>query len=101
VFLDEPTVVYHTDTAPSESKSREYFLSTFAAQSRLLELDLPADVRAHLRRTTLASSCRSIARRYVTERRPIEAWGWYLKSAVQPGGLRYLLRRLFDSAAEP
>ena len=94
-FLDEPTIVYHTDTSPSESKSRDYCLSTFAATSRLLELELPDHIRAHMRKS-LAVSCRSVARIYVSERQLLTASGWYLRSAVQPGGFQYLVRRLFD-----
>jgi len=43
--LDRPTMVYHEDTPDSVSKSVEYLLGQEGALARILELDLPADVR--------------------------------------------------------
>jgi hypothetical protein len=95
IFVNEPTVVYHADTMPSESKSREYILGSLAAEQMLLTLDLPLDVREQFRRKYLASAYRSIARVHVGEHRLFAAMHAYLRSCLQPGGLQYLLKRLF------
>lgn len=88
-FLDSPTVVWHTDTPLSESKSRAYVLGEAAALQRILELDLPADVRRAVRRK-VSRACHSNARLYLSEGRVKDAWAWHLKSLREVGGRRYL-----------
>jgi glycosyltransferase involved in cell wall biosynthesis len=57
-FLNRPTFVYYTDTQLSRSKSRDSVLGGPAAIERLLELELPPDVRARLEmRVGMARHC--------------------------------------------
>jgi glycosyltransferase involved in cell wall biosynthesis len=98
-FLDCPTVVWHTNTPRSESKSREYVLGQVAAIRQLLELGLPSDVRAQLRRR-VSNASHDIARLHLREKNLGEAWRWHLRSLRQAGGWRHigLARRLVTAA---
>jgi hypothetical protein len=88
-FLGCPTVIWHADTPLSESKSRDYALAGPAAITRMLELDLPADVRVVLR-GMLSRQCHVNAHRHLTEGRVEQAWRWHLRSLLVPGGWRRL-----------
>jgi glycosyltransferase involved in cell wall biosynthesis len=88
-FLASPTVVYHTDTPLSESKSLDYRLGQAAALRRLLALELPKDFRPHFRKR-LRYACHANARFYASEGNLTEAWHWHLESLQEPGGWRYL-----------
>ena len=87
-FLDCPTVIWHTDTPLSESKSRAYVVGQAAALRRILELDLPLDVQAQFR-SRVSDACNAIARLYLQEGNLKKAWGWHLQSLREPGGWRY------------
>ena len=86
-FLDCPTVVYYADTPNSESGSRDYQLSHVGALRRLLDLDLPPDVRAEFR-TRIRHTCQGNARLYLREGCLQEAWRWHLQSFCESGGWR-------------
>jgi glycosyltransferase involved in cell wall biosynthesis len=86
-FLNCPTVVYHTDTPQSESKSQEYALGVADATRRMLELDLPADVRDHFR-MQLGEACSANAYYYLQEKDFNAAWAWYRRSLRGPRGWR-------------
>jgi glycosyltransferase involved in cell wall biosynthesis len=88
-FVNRPTFVYRTDTPGSLSKSRAYGLAGAAAISRMLELDLPADVRATLR-TRLAGDRHSASVYELDGGRHGAAWRWHVKSLTHPSGWRYL-----------
>lgn len=88
-FLEEPTIVHHMNTPESESKSRGYRIGHAAGLRRLLELDLPLDVRAALR-TKVRRACHATARDYLQEGGLTDAWSWHLQSLREPGGWRYL-----------
>jgi glycosyltransferase involved in cell wall biosynthesis len=88
-FADHPTVVRYLDTPGSESKSRDYVIGQVAALERLLELDLPPDVAAAMRRR-VAESCHAVAGRCRAEGAIREAWRWHLRSLSEPRGWRYL-----------
>jgi len=88
-FTAQPTFVYRTDTPGSLSKSRPYCLAGPSAIGRMLELDLPADVRAVLR-IRLAGDLHSAAVCELDDGHYGAAWVWHLKSLVQPSGWRYL-----------
>ena len=88
-FLDCPTVVWHADTPLSESKSRGYVIGGVAALRRILELDLPSDVRAQFR-TSISNACNAIADLHLKEGNLKKAWDWHLQSLREPGGWRYL-----------
>jgi glycosyltransferase involved in cell wall biosynthesis len=98
-FLDCLTVVWHTDTPRSESKSREYVLGQVAATRRLLELGLPSDVQARLRRLA-SNASHNIARLHLRERNLGEAWRWHVRTLRQADGWRYIgfTRRLVQAA---
>jgi hypothetical protein len=100
VFLEQPTVVWHTDVAGSESKSREWQLGEAGALARILELDLPEDFRDGIRRK-ISHACHSTAGQYMTEGNPAEAWRWHVRSLKERGGWRYLLysRRVLSALA--
>ena len=94
-FLDKPTVAWSTDTASSESKSREYQLQAEAALARILELELPSDVRhAFIKR--LADARHAAATLHLKEGNRRAAWKSHLRSLRGPTGWRYLMftRRL-------
>ena len=88
-FTERPTFVYRTDTPDSLSKSRAYCLAGPAAILRMLELPLPADVRAALR-VRLAADLHSASARELDDGNYRAAWRWHLKSLAQPSGWRYL-----------
>lgn len=88
-FLAEPTVVHYMNTPEAESQSRGYRLGHAAALRRLLELDLPPDVRAELR-SRVRRACHANARVYLQEGSLTDAWSWHLQSLREPGGWRYL-----------
>lgn len=87
MFLDRPTVVYHADSPHAESRSRDYTLGHAAALRRLLDLDLPPDVRAEFR-TKIRHACQENARLYLEEDSLKEAWRWHLQSFRESGGWR-------------
>jgi hypothetical protein len=88
-FLQRPTIVWHADTPQSESKSQAYALAGPVAVRRMLELDLPADVRAALL-PTLSRACHANADLYLKEGRLTKAWSWHLRSLRHPEGWRRL-----------
>ena len=88
-FVEQPTFVYRTDTPDSLSKSRAYCLAGPPAVARMLELPLPADVRAALR-VRLAGDMHSASSRELADGNYRAAWRWHCQSLVQPSGWRYL-----------
>lgn len=90
VFLEQPTVVWHTQVPSSESKSLEWHLGEADALARILELDLPEDFQEGIRRK-IGPACHSASGRLLTEGKPAEAWDWHLRSLRERGGWRYLL----------
>jgi glycosyltransferase involved in cell wall biosynthesis len=88
-FAERPTFVYRTDTPDSLSKSRAYCLAGPPAIVRMLELELPADVRAALR-VRLAGDLHSVSSRELDDGNYRAAWRWHFKSLAQPSGWRYL-----------
>ena len=89
LFLDQATLVRHLDTPGSESKSMAYFTGQVAALRRILELDLPADVRGEFRRR-IADACHDASDRLLTDRSLAPAWRWHARTLAEPGGWRYL-----------
>lgn len=87
-FLDEPTVVWCADTPGAASKSREYVIGAEAAINRILELQLPPDVRDSYRRK-LANARNGAARLLLREGDGREAWRSHLRSLRDPAGWRY------------
>jgi len=87
IFLECTTVIYHADSPLAESKSRDYKLSHAGALRRVLDLDLPPDVRAEFR-TRIRHACQGNARLYLLEGCLQEAWRWHLQSFCESGGWR-------------
>ena len=88
-FLNRPTFVWYADTPFSESKSRGYVLGEVAALRRILELDLPEDVRAFFQ-SKLSGAYHNGANLYLSEGHWKKAWSWHFQSLRQAGGWRYL-----------
>jgi hypothetical protein len=88
-FLSQPTMAWSADTPGSESKSRSYVLGQVAALERILELPLPDDTRAWLRKRVPAARQR-VARLHFQEQHYATAWRWHLTAVLGPGGWRYL-----------
>jgi hypothetical protein len=86
-FLDCPTVIYHTDTPGSESKTEAYRLGVADATRRMLTLNLPPDVRDSVRRE-LGGACLGNADYYLLENDISTAWRWYCESLRGPGAWR-------------
>ena len=88
-FLDFPTVVWHEDTPLSERKSHGYVLGQVDGLRRILELNLPSDVRAGFR-TRMRDACHANAMLSLKQGSLKNAWGWHLQSLSKLGGWRYL-----------
>jgi len=89
VFVDVPTFVYNRDTSDSLSRSKRYLLSTPEAMRRLMELELPADIREivrekHVRSLHAASELERM------DGNVSEAWKWHLRTLTHRYGWRYL-----------
>jgi glycosyltransferase involved in cell wall biosynthesis len=88
-ILAEPTVVWNTDTPLAMSRSRDCTLGLVPALARLLEVEMPDDVRTAFRRK-LASAHHAAADLHLRECRYGDAWSSHLRSLRQPGGWRHL-----------
>lgn len=88
-FLDQPTVVWHVDTANHLSGRRDWVLDHAAALQRFLELDLPRDVKASIRRA-MTDACHANSEMILREGNRAAAWAWHVRSLVRRGGWRYL-----------
>jgi hypothetical protein len=88
-FASRATFIYRTDTPASLSKSRAYSLAGPSATARMLELELPADVRAALR-ARLADDLHSLAARELLDGNHGSAWACHLRCLTQPSGWRHL-----------
>lgn len=99
LFLNQPTVVWHTDTPCSIRTSTQYQLGQVAAMQRLLELEVPDDVRADLSRR-LGAAYHQSAVIHLRDGNHRQAWRTHCRSLIHPGGWRYLpfSRRLLLAA---
>jgi glycosyltransferase involved in cell wall biosynthesis len=88
-ILAEPTVVWNTDTPQAMSRSRDCTLGLVPALARILDVEMPDDVRAAFRRK-LSFACHDVADLHWHEGRYGDAWSWHLRSLRQPGGWRHL-----------
>ena len=89
VFVDTPTFVYNRDTSDSLSRSKYYFLNTPDAMKRLMELELPAEIR-ELVREKHVRSLHAASNLELIEGNVSEAWKWHLRTLAHPSGWRYL-----------
>jgi hypothetical protein len=88
-FVNEPTVAWSVDTPRSLSKSREYVVGIEGALRRILELDLPGDVRRGFKKK-LASAQHNAACLHLQEGDRQAAWGTHLRSLRGPEPWRFL-----------
>lgn len=94
-FLGTPTVVWHTESPGSASKSLAYVLGQPEALSRLLHLPMPADVRDVLR-ARIPIAYLTAGRRYLQEGKLTEAVRWQLLALKRPDrwGHHGIVRRI-------
>jgi glycosyltransferase involved in cell wall biosynthesis len=88
-FLELPTVIWRTATPDSMSKSRSFALGQAPALRRLLELELPGEIRADLKRH-LTGALHAEAELRLREGARRDAWRQHLRSLCGRGGWRYL-----------
>lgn len=88
-FIDEPTVVWHRDTPRSASKSLSYILGQPAALRRILELDLPPDVRQCFE-TRLGAAHHASSESLLDAGLMLSAWKQHLMALTCRGGWSYL-----------
>jgi glycosyltransferase involved in cell wall biosynthesis len=89
LWRDTPTVVYSVGSPAAESLSRAYVLGQVDALRRIIELNLPDDVRHALRRR-IAGAYHAAADHERMAGALSAAWRWHVASLVQPSGWRYL-----------
>lgn len=89
-FMEHPTIAWYADTPQSASKSRDYVLGHVASLRRILELDLPRDVRAGYR-GKMAAAFNGIAALYLREGDLKQAWRCHFRSLREPRGWRHFL----------
>jgi glycosyltransferase involved in cell wall biosynthesis len=88
-FVSRPTFVYRIDTPGSLSKSKAYCLAGASAMARILELDLPRDVRAMVREH-LTANLHGASEWERGEGNYGAAWRWHLRCLAWASGWRYL-----------
>jgi glycosyltransferase involved in cell wall biosynthesis len=90
-FLEQPTVVWCTETPGADSKSRDFRLGQVAALRHMerLPLSLPPSFRAGLSRK-VSAECHDAARMLLEEGRLAQAVSWHLRSLGTRRGWRYL-----------
>jgi hypothetical protein len=90
-FVQEPTVVYYEETPGSQSKSLAYVVGQEPALRRILELELPPDVRRVFSlRVHAARWQAAVALVRAGELRA--ALSWCLRALSGPGSWRFLAR---------
>jgi hypothetical protein len=88
-FLDEPTVVWYTNSPAAMHHSLEFLEGQAEALLSLLELPLPGALHAEYRRRT-GDAWHAAADFMLHHGRRREAWTHHLRSLRSPGGWRYL-----------
>lgn len=98
VFVDCPSFIHYMDHPFSVWASRECLLGRPEALRRILDLDLPVDVRKRFE-LKLAKACEAASRLCFSEGGYLDAWKWYRKMGNSgsrrglPGILLSLLAR--------
>lgn len=87
-FVEQPTIAWYTNTPDSESKSDSYIFGQEAALERILEMQLPNELRQQMRRRITGVRHR-IAELYLREDRLARSLRWHLRSLAGRGGWRY------------
>lgn len=89
VFLDQATVRWYANTPDGEHASSVALLGSPQALLALLQHELPAELRRHLRRR-LAAAYNACSRHSLRAGRRGAAWLYHLRSLAVPYGLRFL-----------
>jgi glycosyltransferase involved in cell wall biosynthesis len=89
-WIDAPTVVYNVGSPSADSQSRAFVLGQVRALRRIVQLDLPLDVR-HAYRMRIASAYHSAAEHERRAGALLAACRWHVGSLLQPAGWRYML----------
>ena len=89
LWCDTPTVVYSVGSPAAESLSRASVLGQVQGLRRIIELDLPSDVRRALR-SRIAGAYHAAADHERMSGALLAAWRWHAASLMQPSGWRYL-----------
>ena len=87
-FVNVQTFLTH-DTPQSLSKSKQFLLDEPVVLQRILNLPMPDDVRAGFSRK-YANALHKISMQYLQDHDFRPAWEYHLRSALTPGGWRYL-----------
>jgi glycosyltransferase involved in cell wall biosynthesis len=90
VWMDTPTVVYNVGSPSADSQSRAFVLGQVRALRRIVQLDLPDDVR-HAYRMRIACAYHSAAEHERKSGALLAACRWHIGSLLQPAGWRYAL----------
>jgi hypothetical protein len=88
VWIDTPTVVYNVGSPLAESLSRADVLGQVGALQRIVELDLPNDVREAFR-ARIAGAYHAAADHERRAGALLEACRWHIASMLQRSGWRY------------
>jgi glycosyltransferase involved in cell wall biosynthesis len=88
VWIDEPTVIYNAGSPAADSQSRAFVLGQVRALRRIIQLDLPDDVR-HAYRMRIASAYHAAAEHERRAGALLAACRWHVGSLLQPAGWRY------------
>ena len=88
VWIDTPTVVYNVGSPLAESLSRAYVMGQVRALQRIVELDLPSNVRAAFR-ARIAGAYHAAADHERNAGALLEACRWHVASMLQRSGWRY------------
>jgi glycosyltransferase involved in cell wall biosynthesis len=88
VWLDAPTVVYNVGSPAADSQTRAFVLGQVRALRRIIQLDLPDDVR-HAYRMRIASAYHAAAEHERESGALLSACRWHIGSLLQPAGWRY------------
>lgn len=87
-FIDTPGHRIH-DTPGSLSKSAVYHLGEVEVMQRILQLDLPREIR-HALRVQHGRALHDLAEYYRRQHQIRRAWRAHLQSLIHPGGLQFL-----------
>ena len=88
VWIDAPTIIYNVGSPSADSQSRAFVLGQVRALRRIVQLDLPDDVR-HAYRMRIASAYHSAAEHERSAGALLAACRWHIGSLLQPAGWRY------------
>lgn len=87
-WMNAPTVIYNSGSPAADSQSRAFVLGQVRALRRIIQLDLPNDVR-HAYRRRIACAYHAAAEHERRSGALLAACRWHIGSLLQPAGWRY------------